>query len=265
MPTRDTPFTPGTPCWVDLTSSDIDATKTFYGGLFGWAFEEGRPEFGGYTTATSDGHRVAGLMPRMPEMQGPDVWTTYIATADAAATAQAITDNGGQAIAPPMEVADIGTMAVAVDPAGGLLGVWQPGSHTGFGKYNEPGSVSWAEHHSKDFAASTPFYETVFGWTMDKSTGDTDDFRYYVAQVDGEGVAGLMDSASFLPAEAPSHWAVYFSVADADEAAGKVTELGGTVLRGPEDTPFGRMADAVDSAGVPFKLHSEKLANPQPS
>jgi predicted enzyme related to lactoylglutathione lyase len=152
-------------------------------------------------------------------------------------------------------------MAMLADPAGAVFGLWQPGVHTGFTKYNEPGAVTWDEHHSKSFPASTAFYETVFDWAMDK-TSDTDEFRYYQAQIDGQTVAGLMDSSGFLPAEVPSHWAVYFSVADADEAVTKVVELGGSVLRPPEDTPFGRIADVSDPTGTAFKLHSNVLANP---
>jgi uncharacterized protein len=262
MTTRDTAFAPGTPCWVDLTAPDVDASKAFYGEVFGWQFEDTAPEYGGYVNATSDGHRVAGITPRMPEMQGPDVWTTYISSADAEATAAAVTAAGGTVLMPAMAVGEIGSMAMAADPAGAVFGIWQPGSHLGFAKYNEPGSVTWDENHSKDFAATTPFYETVFGWTMDK-TSDTDQFRYYQGQVDGNTVVGLMDSANSLPAEVPSHWAVYFSVPDADEAAATITRLGGTVVSGPEDTPFGRVADVTDNAGVPFKLHSEKLASPQ--
>jgi hypothetical protein len=71
-----------------------------------------------------------------------------------------------------------------------------------------------------------------------------------------------MDSAGFLPEQVPSHWAVYFSVEDADEAVAKALELGATVVRPAEDTPFGRVVDLVDSTGAPFKLHSAKLANP---
>ncbi len=263
MSTRDTAFAPGTPCWVDLTTSDLDASKAFYGEVFGWTFEDTAPEYGGYVNATSDGHRVAAITPRMEGMQGPDVWTTYISTEDAEATAAAVSEAGGTVLMAPTAVGDVGTFAMAADPAGAVFGLWQPASHFGFSKYNEPGSVTWDEHHSKDFAATTPFYETVFGWTMDKSTGDTDQLRYYQGQVDGKTVVGLMDSANFLPAEVPSHWAVYFSVSDADEAAATIKRLGGRVLRGPEDSPFGRIADVTDNSGVPFKLHSDKMANPQ--
>ena len=261
MTTRDTAFAPGTPCWVDLMTSDPDRSRAFYSQLLGWAIDEGRPEFGGYSNARSDGHLVAGIFPRMPEAQGPDVWSTYLRTADIDATVAAATAAGATVVAGPMAVAELGSMAVLIDPAGAAVGVWQPGTHLGFTKYNEPGSVTWDEVQSKDFAATIEFYKTVFGWGYEKN-GDTDDFRYYLGQVDGETVAGVMDSHSFLPAEVPSHWAVYFSVEDIDESLAKVVELGGSILRPAEDTPFGRIADALDPTGAMFKLHSEKLANP---
>jgi len=260
MTTRDTPFAAGTPCWVDLLSSDVDKSKSFYTELFGWTSQDTGEEFGGYVNFQSDGYQVAGMIGNAPGSGSPDAWTTYISTADIKASADAVTDAGGQIVSPPTEVADLGSMAIVLDPAGAVFGLWQPGTHTGFTKYNEPGSVTWDEHHSKNFAASTPFYQKVFGWHLDRMS-DTDEFRYFQGQIDGETVAGLMDSSSFLPAEVPSHWAVYFSVDDVDAAAAKAVELGGTVLRDPEDTPFGRMADLTDATGAPFKLHSTKLAN----
>jgi hypothetical protein len=261
MATRTTPFAAGTPCWVDLLTSDLDRSEAFYGALFGWTFTRSGPEFGGYVVGSSNDHSVVGMMGRTPDMPGPDVWGTYIATDDIDATVAKATAAGATVVAPAMQVGDFGSMALLTDPAGGMFGLWQAASHTGFQKYNEPGSVTWDEYHSKNFSASTEFYASVFGWSIDK-TGDTDEFRYYQGQIDGETVAGMMDSASFLPAEVPSHWAVYFSVEDADEAIAKAVELGGTVIRGAEDTPFGRMADLADPTGAAFKLHSAKLANP---
>lgn len=253
MTTRDTAFAPGTPCWVDVLCSDPDRVKAFYAGLFGWTVEESGPEFGNYANFRSDGQLVAGLVPNSGEQGSPDAWTTYIATTDAQATTAAVTDGGGQILAAPMQVGELGSMAVLADPAGGVFGIWQPGTHTGFTKYNEPGGVTWDEHHSKDFAVTTPFYASIFGWQLNQMS-DTDDFRYSTGQIDGEDVVGLMDSASFLPAEVPSHWAVYFSVDDVDAALVRLTGLGGSVLRPAEDTPFGRMADAADPTGASFKL-----------
>lgn len=254
MTTRDTPFAPGTPCWVDLLTSDIDKAKSFYTSLFGWSAEEAGQEFGHYVLLRADGPAVAGMVPNRDDIPAPDSWTTYISTPDIDATVAEVTAAGGQVMQPTMQVGDVGSMAIVADPAGAVFGLWQAGSHIGFEKYNEPGTVTWDEMHSKDFAKATDFYRKVFGWGYDK-TSDTDDFRYFTAQVDGESVAGLMDSASFLPDEVPSHWAVYFSVDDIDASVDKLVELGGSVARPAEDTPFGRMGDFLDPTGAPFKLH----------
>lgn len=47
MTVRDTPWPVGTPCWVDLMTSDIGAAKEFYGGLFGWELVDQGEEAGG--------------------------------------------------------------------------------------------------------------------------------------------------------------------------------------------------------------------------
>ncbi|MDQ2957972.1 MAG: VOC family protein [Actinomycetota bacterium] len=256
MATRNTPFAPGTPCWVDLLSSDPDGAKAFYTELFGWTAEEAGNEFGNYVNFSSDGHKVAGMVRNNPESGSPDLWNTYLSTADIGATVAAATEAGGQVVVPAMQVGDLGSMAVLIDSAGGAVGLWQPGTHTGFQKYNEPGSVTWDEYHSKDFAASLAFYSSVFGWTTDVLS-DTEDFRYYGWQIDGETVAGMMDSANFLPPEVPSIWTVYFAVADVDASCAKAVELGGTVVRPAETTPYGRIAELHDPSGTLFKLHTE--------
>jgi predicted enzyme related to lactoylglutathione lyase len=256
MATRTTPFAAGTPCWVDLLSSDTDKAVQFYGDVLGWTAEESGDDFGGYITLYSDGHRVAGLMANQAENGIPDAWNTYISSDNAEATVAAVERAGGKVVAPPMAVGGLGSMAIVSDPAGATVGVWQPGSHTGFEKYNEPGGVAWDECHSKNFDASKRFYSEVFGWELIPNS-DTDEFRYFVGQVGGEPVAGLMDSSKFLPPEVPSLWTVYFSVADVDAACERATAGGGRVIRPPEDTPFGRIAELTDPTGALFKLHTD--------
>jgi predicted enzyme related to lactoylglutathione lyase len=52
----------------------------------------------------------------------------------------------------------------------------------------------------------------------------------------------------------PNHWRVYFAVADADASVAKITELGGSILAGPFDTPVGRIAVVRDPQGAPFSI-----------
>jgi predicted enzyme related to lactoylglutathione lyase len=52
----------------------------------------------------------------------------------------------------------------------------------------------------------------------------------------------------------PNHWHVYFAVDDADATAAKATELGGSVMVAPFDSPVGRMAVLTDPQGAVFSI-----------
>ena len=52
----------------------------------------------------------------------------------------------------------------------------------------------------------------------------------------------------------PSHWTVYFGVADADAACADVPQLGGAVVEAPMDTPYGRIATATDPTGTLLRI-----------
>jgi predicted enzyme related to lactoylglutathione lyase len=241
----------GAPCWVDLNTSDTAKSRDFYTQLMGWEAGETSEEHGGYFMFFKGGVQVAGCMPAMPGV--PDVWTTYLASDDAQKTVDAAKANGGQIVVEPMAVDDLGTMAVLVDPGGATIGIWQPGTHKGFGVAYEAGTPSWFELHTREYNKSLDFYRDVFRWDT-KVQGDTDEFRY-VTYSDGEtDYAGIMDSTSFLPEGAPPYWLVYLGVEDADAAIEKVEKLGGSVIRPAEDTPYGRLAAVADSTGASFNL-----------
>src|SRR5262245_3510464 len=122
----------GAPCWIDLMTSDPDASKAFYGELLGWTAEDSGPEFGGYITFSKGGATVAGAMANDPAQGVPDGWSVYLAVDDAAATTEAVTAEGGTIVVPAMAVGDLGTMLVLTDPTGAAIGTWQPGEHKGF-------------------------------------------------------------------------------------------------------------------------------------
>lgn len=252
MPTRDVaPL--GAPCWIDLFTTDADAARSFYGDLFGWTSEVGGEEYGGYITFSRDGVVVAGAMTNDGTSGAPDSWTVYLATADAQATADDATAHGGQVIMAPMEVPEMGTMAVLTGPGGAAFGIWQPSGHQGFGVSAEPGSPGWFELHTRAYEASLDFYRTVFDWDTHVES-DTDDFRYTTLGKQQDALAGVMDDTVMGPDGPPAHWAVYFQVADTDVAVARVEELGGKLVMGPDDTPYGRLAVVTDPTGAQFSL-----------
>jgi predicted enzyme related to lactoylglutathione lyase len=253
MPTPE--ITPGAPCWIDLMTSNPATAKQFYGDLFGWEFQTGDQEtYGGYITANKNGKMVAGIMQK-PADQGamPDMWSTYLRTDDAAATAAAVTASGGEIYVEPMDVPEQGHMAFFGDVSGAAIGVWQPREMRGYELVAEEGAPAWHELHTKDYDAAVKFYREVFGWDTDVMS-DTPEFRYTTLGAGADAKAGIMDASGYLPAEVPSSWQVYFAVGDADASIEKAVSMGGTVVDGPDDTPFGRLATLTDPTGAMFKI-----------
>jgi uncharacterized protein len=260
-----TSYAPGTPCWVDLSTPDLEASAEFYGGLLGWEVPElpNSAEMGGYRRAKKGGADVAGMVPLMQEGQ-PPAWSTYVSVADAEATAAAVSENGGTVIFEPMDVSGLGKMAVFVDPTGAVCGIWQPGTFAGAERVNEYGAFGWNELGTRDIAAAREFYGKAFGWDYAEEESERAG-TYTVWKVGEAMVGGMLDmNAAQLPAEVPPHWLVYFTVEDTDAAVEKAQSGGGDVRFGPIDTPIGRFAVIADQFGAVFAVmqpSEETLAN----
>jgi predicted enzyme related to lactoylglutathione lyase len=254
MPVRESAPT-GSPCWIDLWTSDTDGSRSFYSELFGWEAQEPSAEFGGYFMFTLDGVPTAGCMGNMGDAPANDTWKVYLASDDAAKTAEAAEAAGAQVVVTPMPVADLGVQAVLVDPAGATVGVWEPKAFPGLTVLNEHGAPSWFEVHTREHATSVAFYRSVFGWDVNH-IADSDEFRYTTMRdpIGEAELAGILDASAFLPEGAPALWAIYFEVDDADDAVAKVRALGGAVAMEAQDTPYGRLATVLDPAGAQFKL-----------
>ena len=231
-------------------TTDAEAARTFYGDLFGWQFDVGPAETGYYATALLNDRRVAGVFSM--EADHPPVWTTYLATSDGQASADAAVRAGGTIVQATMDVMDLGRMTVLQDPAGGTFGTWQAGTHTGVQLANEAGSLTWNELMTRDYDGAKQFFATVFGCTYTDIGGDA--FQYSTIEVAGNTVGGLGTLPAAVPAQVPSHWRVYFAVDDADETVAKAVSIGAEVRRPAEDMPYGRHADLSDPQGAMFSI-----------
>ncbi|MBS4752657.1 VOC family protein [Nocardioides sp. zg-ZUI104] len=244
--------TPGHPCWLELVTPDRDRTAAFYSGLFGWTTTEPVPELGGYSQLQLEGRPLGGLMPEVPGMTGAPGWTVYLATRDAEALARRAEEAGGSVVVAPMALPDLGTMVVVADASGMEHGGWQAGPFAGLDSQERPGDPIWFEAYSRDFTATHDFLRDVFDWTP-HLTGDTDEFRYATSDVPETAKAGLMDASGWGEDFAPG-WASYIKVSDMDAALTRVAELGGSVTQGPDDTPFGLLAEVADPTGQRVKI-----------
>ena len=252
MPVR-TSYAQGTPNWVDLQTTDQAAAKAFYGSLFGWTYDDQpMPPSGVYSMAKLGEDNVAAIAPQSPELAAagaPPMWNTYLAVDSADDAVSKVEAAGGQVAMAPFDVMDAGRMAFVLDPTGAAVAFWQAGQHIGASLVNEPGTLAWNELITTDPAAAAAFYGQVLGLTtsvIDMGAGD-----YTLLEVNGQMVGGT--TTPQMPGT-PNHWHVYFAVADADASVAKVTELGGSVLAEPFDTPVGRMAVVTDPQGSVFSL-----------
>ncbi len=246
-----TSYLPGTPSWVDLGTPEPDDAARFYSGVFGWVIDAGPPEAGGYRMCLLDGKPVAGIGSQAnPDM--PPWWTTYVSVSSADDAAAAIRAAGGTLLVDPMDVLDVGRMAVAVDPTGVMFSVWEPRSHIGASVVNEPNTLCWNELTTRNPKESIEFYDAVFGWIAHTAAGPN---PYTEFQLNGRAIAGMMVmEGDMWPAGMPNHWMVYFAVADTDASAAAAAKLGGTVSVPPTDIPPGRFAVITDPQGATFSI-----------
>jgi uncharacterized protein len=273
MPDRDG-YIPGVPCWIDTSQPDHKAAVAFYGGLFGWEFEDVMPagSEGEYFIGKLGGRMAAavGSIPQAaPQMA---MWNTYIWVDSADDTASKVADAGGKTLMEPFDVMDAGRMAVFADPEGAVFCVWQAKENKGAQVVNEAGSLNFNGLNTRDVDGAKSFYGSVFGWQTLALDGGAEmwtlpgygdhleesnpELRKQMAE--GGAPAGFEDVvASINPLgddqpDVPAHWNVTFAVDDADATAAKATELGGKVMVPPFDAPWVRMTVLADPQGASF-------------
>ena len=248
-------MTTGEPCWIHLFTADVDRAAAFYAELFDWSVGEPSEVYGGYRMFLHDDEPVAGLMPN--DTSNPDVWEVFLQTPDIAATVERARDRGAVIATQVMQVADLGSMTSLVDPAGALVGAWQPEAFPGFRTGAGIGTPGWFETLTTAYDVAVAFYEDAFGWDT-HVVSDTADFRYTTLGVDQDARAGIMDGSAFLGDE-PSRWNVYLQVEDTDETVARAVAAGGEVALAAEDTPYGRIAELQDPTGVAFRIMGPNL------
>ena len=243
---------------MELASTDQDGAKKFYGGLFGWTFEDTDmgPD-GRYTIFQNAGRNAAALYTLRPdqrEMGMPPCWSCYVAVENADATTQRAKAAGATVIMEPFDVMEHGRIAVLQDPTGAVFCIWQAKSHIGVGVLNEPGAMDWTELSTPDAAAAEKFYTAILPWKASKMPGPMD----YTTFARGETqAAGMMQiTPEMKAAGTPPNWMPYFQVTDAKASVAKATGLGGGVIVPASEIPgVGWFAILRDPQGAVFAIH----------
>ncbi len=126
--------------WNELSTSDVEGAKHFYGQRFGWVKDGdmdmgplGKYEFLRHAGRAPEGSpmgqgMLGAVMPKMPQMP-VSAWTYYFRVPDIDAAAETIAANGGTLIQEPVEIPGGDFSLVAADPQGAAFGL--VGARTG--------------------------------------------------------------------------------------------------------------------------------------
>jgi predicted enzyme related to lactoylglutathione lyase len=218
--TKFSRFDDAMPCWVDIvvgSNEEHEASRAFLSALFDWTWQLGEPEMGSYALAMTQDLPVLGLS-IMDGFHGAT--TPYFSASNIDDAIARATDGGATVVMPRMDVLDLGSMAILVDPVGASFGIWQPGTFHGFGVMHEVNAPGWFEETSEDPDRATEFYLKWSGHQL-ASAGEgmtvlTNGDSWYadLAKVDGE----------------PARWMPIYVVDSLARARDVVTRHGGAIL-----------------------------------
>ena len=248
--------------WYELMTTDADGAKSFYDAVVGWDFGEGAAEYQGYRMInTRDGGFAGGVMPLTAEMQqhgARPTWLGYLNVADVDEKARSVEAAGGRTLMGPMDIPNVGRIAMLADPAGAPFYVMKPIPPAG--REDEPSTVfsptdqgrcAWNELSSSDPPGARRFYGEQFGWTSDDfmDMGEHGEYRFF----DHHGLR--LGAVSGTMHGEPSHWRFYFRVPSVGRAKETAESQGGKIVMGPMEVPGGdHIVIGIDPQGAEFAL-----------
>jgi predicted enzyme related to lactoylglutathione lyase len=236
--------------WNDLVTEDAAAARRFYGGVFGWTFQQ-TTSAGGlpYLLARQGGAYVAGIVQTAPRADGKPItrWLPYFSVADvdaSVARAQAL----GGSVALTARTIPIGRVAAVADAENAVIGLVRSsiGDPDDTTTRAAAGRVVWTELPSNNPAQAVKFYGGVTGLNPVEVArrGGT----YTMMKSGTVERAGIFKSPD--PQWSPS-WLTHFGVADLAGAVERAKALGGTVLLPPSpELREGTMAVITDPSGA---------------
>jgi predicted enzyme related to lactoylglutathione lyase len=253
--------------WYDLFTPDAAAAEKFYPAVIGWATQQW--DKADYTMWAAGDTPIGGITPVSAEQsaQGvPPHWLAYVNVDNVEASANRVKALGGQVMAGPEDIPDVGRFAIIRDPQGAVLAIFKANRPMGgFDGTPAIGKFTWHELMTTDFRAALDFYRHVFGW---EKTGEFDMGAagvYVTYGMKGKSFGGIYNRENER-AQVPPNWLFYANVTDVDKAAAAAQRAGGTIVVGPMDVPGGdRVAVGIDAQGAHFAVHQTKARSSAPA
>ncbi|MEU1306172.1 VOC family protein [Streptomyces shenzhenensis] len=245
----------GAPCWVSLTSRDLQATADFYSAVLGWRWRSVR--LGDhFRIALANGVPVAGIAAVAAMWQMAVTWTPYFAVRDADVAVSRARERGGTAAVGPLSFPP-GRAALLADRDGATFGIWEGQLISNWESWRRA-APTFIRLHTRNAFDSALFYGEILDWAAD-IPGGCCEVEYEGGEVvlrSQGAVVARIDSGAVEAAPDPTvrpHWQIHFFVTDVTTCGRAAEKHGGSVLR--EDA-----AEAVlrDPDGAQFTVTSRR-------
>lgn len=248
--------------WYELLANNESVATLFYTKVLGWATEPFTmpPGSPAYTMWGSKGKTFGGMMTLPAEAKAagaPSHWLGYVTVPDVDVSFAQAKRLGANGYMDPMDIPDVGRMAVIADPQGASMCLFAPRPKTDGSGGPPEGIISWHELATTEWKKAWDFYQELFGWQKGDAMDMGNMGTYQIFTLGGAPVGAMYDRPPEIPV---SNWLYYVQVPDLDQAVEATKANGGKILNGPIDVPGGRVAQCTDPQGAAFALHWIKEA-----
>ena len=259
-------FQHGVPCWVDTWQPDADAAMSFYTQIFGWEAEDTMPDGveGTHYICRLRGRDVAAIASRPEASPDDTAWTTYVWVETSTrlsrrCATRAAGSSGSRST--PRRWPDRGHRR----PRRRRARVWAAGQR--HGRPARQRAERLFDERADDQRPRGGEALLQRGLRLGhrelrhgrRRDGDVDSCRATSAGSRSSRSRATSSRRCCRPSAnggATPHWGVDFWIADVEQAAAKVAELGGQVLAPPYDIPNTGLRQGVfmDPQGATFSL-----------
>ena len=239
--------------WLDLVSEDVEASKQFYGDLFGWTFES-VGEGDAYTLIRHGGKAMGGIIysDRLTDVS-ESRWVSYLSVADVDASANLVRERGGRVHVAPTDVPDRGRLAVVADPHGAIVALLRASTGDPEDRELALNQWMWIELWTTDTDEGFEFYRELVGYDRE-AWGEVGGSEYWLMRSGESYRAGMVR----LPTrDVTPNWLPYVLVDDPAAAASKAESMGGRILISSEAIAEHGAAILLDPSGAAFGVHRQ--------
>ncbi|MFB7501352.1 VOC family protein [Streptomyces sp. NPDC056161] len=244
----------GAPCWVSLTSRDLEATTAFYSAVLGWQWRGVRLGEH-FRIALVNGVPVAGIAAVASMWHMAVAWTPYFAVRDADVVASRTRERGGTAAVGPLSLPP-GRAALLADRDGATFGIWEGDLVSNWESWRRA-APTFIRLHTRNAFDAALFYGEILDWASDRSGGCEVEYEGGEVVLRSRGaVVARIDSGAVEAAPDPTvrpHWQIHFFVTDLAACCRDAERHGGSVLRA-------EAAEAIlrDPDGAQFTVTSRR-------